>query len=283
MLVLGVVLSATAGTAAPRQAQDQDGAVGEEGGAQDHAVQFQSLDPDTGAYHFGYDTGSLQHQSFREETRTKEGGVHGRYGYVDAGVLRITEYTADQSGYRCRQSIRYLVHPNNGAFVTAEEPGIIPVTSKIPQDQELAKWDPNTDTHETDFTYSQRPRQKMLKIDHGNMDEWSYGRAKATKLSRKSWRPSETKSFNQGALPARILGKKVAGHYRDFTSEPALGGTAAVTSWDSAHKAQLHDGEILRMVPRSLNKQEGQLRPIIGGTLVWPTTENGQQVVWHQF
>lgn len=58
----------------------------------------------------GLAAGSLQHQSFREETRAEDGAVHGAYGYVEAGVLRITEYSADQSGYRYRR-LRSLMQP----------------------------------------------------------------------------------------------------------------------------------------------------------------------------
>ena len=88
--------------------------------------------------------------------------------------------------------------------------------------------------------------------------------------------------MQQGAQPARIRGKKITGLYTDFTSKPALGGTAAVTPWDTAHKAELHDDEILRVHHHGLSQQD-QFRPRIGGTLVWPTTEDGQRVVWRQF
>ncbi|CAB3364716.1 Hypothetical predicted protein [Cloeon dipterum] len=56
-----------------------------------------------GTYHFGYDTGSGEHQSYREEKRFPGGRIEGKYGYVDPdGVLRVVEYVADQRGYRSR-------------------------------------------------------------------------------------------------------------------------------------------------------------------------------------
>lgn len=46
-------------------------------------------------------SGGGQHQSYRVETRSPDGTVTGRYGYVDPrGVLRIVDYVADRRGYR---------------------------------------------------------------------------------------------------------------------------------------------------------------------------------------
>ncbi|KAL1419372.1 hypothetical protein MTO96_005446 [Rhipicephalus appendiculatus] len=52
-----------------------------------------------GSYKFGYDTGGQQ-QHFRQEERTSDGTVRGRYGFTDAnGYLRVIEYVADETGY----------------------------------------------------------------------------------------------------------------------------------------------------------------------------------------
>lgn len=46
-------------------------------------------------------SGGGEHQSYRVETRSPDGTVTGRYGYVDPrGVLRIVDYVADRRGYR---------------------------------------------------------------------------------------------------------------------------------------------------------------------------------------
>ncbi|KAI9565972.1 Cuticle protein 6 [Daphnia sinensis] len=69
-----------------------------------------TMDPQTGAYTFGYDTGGGEHQSYRVETRSPDGTVTGRYGYVDPeGVLRIVDYVADRRGYRPKITTRYPV------------------------------------------------------------------------------------------------------------------------------------------------------------------------------
>ncbi|XP_022258302.1 uncharacterized protein LOC111089672 [Limulus polyphemus] len=53
-----------------------------------------------GSYKFGYNTGLSVGQSFREEEKTPNGTVFGKWGYVDPfRVLRITEYRADDSGF----------------------------------------------------------------------------------------------------------------------------------------------------------------------------------------
>ncbi|CAN7989546.1 unnamed protein product [Ixodes hexagonus] len=53
-----------------------------------------------GSYKFGYDTGEGPHQNFRQEERSSDGTVRGRYGYMDAnGYLRVVEYVADDSGF----------------------------------------------------------------------------------------------------------------------------------------------------------------------------------------
>ncbi|XP_076371784.1 uncharacterized protein LOC143257248 isoform X2 [Tachypleus tridentatus] len=53
-----------------------------------------------GSYKFGYNTGLSVGQSFREEERTPDGTVLGKWGYVDPfRVLRVTEYRADDSGF----------------------------------------------------------------------------------------------------------------------------------------------------------------------------------------
>ncbi|XP_066987846.1 uncharacterized protein [Macrobrachium rosenbergii] len=61
-----------------------------------------------GTYSFSYDTGTGtgKHQSFRLEARDAKGRVSGRYGYIDPdGVLRITMYQADATGYRANMVI----------------------------------------------------------------------------------------------------------------------------------------------------------------------------------
>lgn len=137
--------------------------------------------------------------------------------------------------------------------------------------------------HDQDLSSSKRSRQKKIQDDQSNrglrLNEWP----RASQLNTNSWWTPEPKIIRQGAQPARIFGKKVAGHYKDFTSEPALGGTAAVTSWDTAHKAELQDDEVLRVQHHSLNQQQDQFQPVVGGALVWPTTEDGQRVVWQQY
>lgn len=75
------------------------------------AVQYQAIATDTGAYHFGYNTGVLGAHSFHEEWRDENGEVHGRYGLTDPnGYLRIVTYTAGRDGYRAVQTIQ----PGNG-------------------------------------------------------------------------------------------------------------------------------------------------------------------------
>ncbi|XP_064459781.1 uncharacterized protein LOC135370040 isoform X2 [Ornithodoros turicata] len=74
-------------------------------------VQYQAIATDTGAYHFGYNTGVLGAHSFHEEWRDENGEVHGRYGLTDPnGNLRIVTYTAGRDGYRAVQTIQ----PGNG-------------------------------------------------------------------------------------------------------------------------------------------------------------------------
>ncbi|XP_069701786.1 cuticle protein 6-like [Periplaneta americana] len=71
---------------------------------------FKILNALDGSYHFGYDTGLMKYQSFREEIRDADGHVRGKFGFIDPqGVLRITEYVADTLGYRTRQTTHYLV------------------------------------------------------------------------------------------------------------------------------------------------------------------------------
>ncbi|KAK3926252.1 Cuticle protein 6 [Frankliniella fusca] len=234
------------------------------------AEYYFSLDPQSGAYKFGYDTGLFQHQSFREETRSEDGGVHGSYGYVDAGVLRITEYTADELGYRCRETVRYLVEPNRGEFVPYSGTKLQPIR----QDRHL------TSNH-------QMPEKRIGQIsviDAHTNDNWEgnrYSHLSNPKLSREDWRPHRT------AQPARVLGKKVTGLYKDFTNEPAVGGTAAVTPWNYAHKAELTNEEIFGLDQQGdQNLQQAQREDrqrSIGGTPVWPMTEDGVRVVWQPF
>lgn len=73
--------------------------------------------------------------------------------------------------------------------------------------------------------------------------------------------------------PARVLGKKVVGHYKDFTSEPAVGGTGAVSAWNSAHAMDLHDEEVFDGRGRAGHVGSG-------GARVWPVTEDGRRVIW---
>ncbi|XP_059473092.1 uncharacterized protein LOC132195243 [Neocloeon triangulifer] len=71
-----------------------------------------------GSYHFGYDTGSGQHQSYREEKRFPGGRIEGKYGYVDPdGVLRVVEYVADQRGYRSRLTTRNVNSGGSFPFI----------------------------------------------------------------------------------------------------------------------------------------------------------------------
>ncbi|PNF14884.1 hypothetical protein B7P43_G05135 [Cryptotermes secundus] len=64
-------------------------------------VHFKTLNTIDGSYHFGYDTGLMRYQSFREEVRDPTGRIKGKFGFIDPrGLLRITEYTADKLGYR---------------------------------------------------------------------------------------------------------------------------------------------------------------------------------------
>lgn len=232
------------------------------------AQYFYSLDPQSGAYKYGYDTGLLQHQSFREETRTADGGVHGSYGYVDSGVLRITEYTADKLGYRCRETIRYLVEPNKGVFVPS--PGTKVQATRKNQNPNLV---PEKGISQISLANGQ-PTQKSWETNR-------HSRLSDVEESRQDWSPHRT------AQPARVLGKKVTGLYKDFTSEPAVGGTAAVTPWNYAHKAELSDEEIFGLEHQGdQNLQQVQRRDSggsIGGTPVWPMTEDGMRVVWQPF
>ena len=56
---------------------------------------------------FKYQTWSGQ---FRKETRLDDGAIVGSYGWVDAnGMLRVTEYRADKSGYRITKNAMYNV------------------------------------------------------------------------------------------------------------------------------------------------------------------------------
>ena len=53
-------------------------------------------------------TGGGDQQSYRVETRTADGTVTGRYGYIDPKrVLRIVDYVADRRGYRLEWRISY--------------------------------------------------------------------------------------------------------------------------------------------------------------------------------
>ncbi|XP_046392113.1 cuticle protein 6-like [Ischnura elegans] len=71
-----------------------------------------------GTYHFGYDTGGNQHQSYREEKRDAKGRVKGKYGYVDpTGVLRVIEYEADENGYRSNLISHFPVRPSLPSFI----------------------------------------------------------------------------------------------------------------------------------------------------------------------
>ncbi|XP_034239018.1 uncharacterized protein LOC117643940 [Thrips palmi] len=232
------------------------------------AQYYYSLDPQHGAYSFAYDTGSTGHQSFREETRTEDGGVRGSFGYVDSGVLRVTEYTADQRGYRCHQTVRYLVEPGRGTFVPAEKPDVnkasleperLPISS--------GQWNLQMQSQ----SQEKNLRHRSATVERDNSD-WETSRR--AKQNRQSW------SKTRLAQPARVLGKKVMGHYKDFTSEPAVGGTAAVTAWDSAHHSELRDEEIFGWQQQH---RQTDSTPAVGGTLVWPVTEDGMRVVWQPF
>jgi len=69
-----------------------------------------TMDAQSGAYTFGYDTGVDEHQSYRVETRSPDGTVTGRYGYIDPmGVLRVVDYVADHRGFRPILTTRYPV------------------------------------------------------------------------------------------------------------------------------------------------------------------------------
>lgn len=71
------------------------------------SVQYQAIATDTGAYHFGYNTGVLGAHSFHEEWRDENGEVHGRYGLTDPnGNLRVVTYTAGRDGYQAVETVR---------------------------------------------------------------------------------------------------------------------------------------------------------------------------------
>ncbi|XP_076317540.1 uncharacterized protein LOC143229294 [Tachypleus tridentatus] len=53
-----------------------------------------------GSYKFEFNTGLGKGESFREEERNQNGTILGKWGYLDDfGVLRVTEYRADNMGF----------------------------------------------------------------------------------------------------------------------------------------------------------------------------------------
>lgn len=165
------------------------------------------------------------------------------------------------------------MEPGRGTFVQAEKPH---VTKASPEPERLSvssgQW--NLQMQSEDHEKNLRHRSAIVETDNS---DWETSRR--AKQSRQSW------SKTRLAQPARVLGKKVMGHYKDFTSEPAVGGTAAVTAWDSAHNSELRDEEIFGSVHQGFQQENEQSdsRTTMGGTLVWPITEDGMRVIWQPF
>ncbi|KAH7946587.1 hypothetical protein HPB52_001622 [Rhipicephalus sanguineus] len=86
-----------------------------------------------GSYKFGYDTGAQQHH-FRQEERTSDGTVRGRYGFTDAnGYLRVIEYVADETGYHVIHTKTELPQNRPRPTVKPHAPFLGPLPPFIPR------------------------------------------------------------------------------------------------------------------------------------------------------
>ncbi|XP_077539309.1 larval cuticle protein 16/17-like [Haemaphysalis longicornis] len=103
-----------------------------------------------GSYKFGYDTGEgARQQNFRQEERTSDGTVRGRYGFTDAnGYLRVIEYIADDTGYHVIHTKTELPQQHNRprSTVKPHAPFLGPLPPFIPRPQ------PEEDDDEGDQT-----------------------------------------------------------------------------------------------------------------------------------
>ncbi|KAK8761607.1 hypothetical protein V5799_027129 [Amblyomma americanum] len=90
-----------------------------------------------GSYKFGYDTGEgAQQQNFRQEERTSDGTVRGRYGFTDAnGYLRVIEYVADETGYHVIHTKTELPQHRPRSTVKPHAPFLGPLPPFIPRPQ----------------------------------------------------------------------------------------------------------------------------------------------------
>ncbi|XP_065290604.1 adult-specific rigid cuticular protein 15.7-like isoform X2 [Dermacentor albipictus] len=90
-----------------------------------------------GTYKFGYDTGEgAQQQNFRQEERTSDGTVRGRYGFTDAnGYLRVIEYIADETGYHVIHAKTELPQNRPRSTVKPHAPFLGPLPPFIPRPQ----------------------------------------------------------------------------------------------------------------------------------------------------
>lgn len=87
-----------------------------------------------GSYKFGYDTGDGPHQNFRQEERSSDGTVRGRYGFMDAnGYLRIVEYVADDSGFHVIHTKTELPQHRPKAVTKPHAPFLGPLPPFIPR------------------------------------------------------------------------------------------------------------------------------------------------------
>lgn len=160
------------------------------------------------------------------------------------------------------------MEPGRGTFVPAETPH---VTKAGPASDLNEQWNLQMQSQNQENNL----RQRSTRVE---ADNFGWETPRQPKQSQQSW------SKTQFAQPARVFGKKVSGHYKDFTSEPAVGGTAAVTAWDSAHNSELRDEDIFGSAHQDLHQQKPtRSKPTVGGTLVWPVTEDGMRVVWQPF
>ncbi|KAH6928112.1 hypothetical protein HPB50_012101 [Hyalomma asiaticum] len=96
-------------------------------------TQYLVQDNAGGSYKFGYDTGAEQ-QNFRQEERTSDGTVHGRYGFTDAnGYLRVIEYIADETGYHVIHTKTELPQNRPRSTVKPHAPFLGPLPPFIPR------------------------------------------------------------------------------------------------------------------------------------------------------
>lgn len=162
------------------------------------------------------------------------------------------------------------MEPGRGVFVPAEKPHV----TKVGQESERSA----VPSAQWNLQMQPKSQENYLRHRSAIVERDSMEAPRRPKQSRQSWSKARL------AQPARVFGKKVKGHYKDFTSEPAVGGTAAVSAWDSAHHSDLRDDEILGSVHQDLQQHEQtESRPMVGGALVWPVTEDGVRVVWQPF